>query len=522
VAQKRIYELTENTAPDTAYCLPIDKSGAASAERVTIANLLQNVTQNTPMQIAALLQAADAADSDNFGDAVALSANGAVLAVGASAWEGASGTDRGGVYIYDWNGAAWVQRGSVLEASDAADSDNYGDAVALSADGAILAVGAPVWEGASGTNRGGVYIYDWNGAAWVQRGSVLEASDAADNDRFGAAVALSANGAVLAVGANQWEGASGSTRGGVYIYDWNGAAWVQRGSVLEASDAEDNDRFGRSVALAVDGAVLAVGASAWEGASGTDRGGVYIYDWNGAAWVQRGSVLEASDAADSDEFGRGLALSADGAILAVGASAWEGASGTDRGGVYLYSLAAGARPFGSQPNGAGWASPAAGVLAANVGGVERQRIDSSGDHVANGVFAALGDARASRRVVRRAISSHTDTTWYTLFTDGASGLLSIPTDTLWQFRVMVVGLTSGAPQRWAYTVTGAIVNDGGSTSLVGTPTVTVISESDAAYDCQVVADDANDALLIQVRRNGGSSYNVRWVASVELAAVTYP
>lgn len=39
MAQKRIYELTENTAPDADYCLPIDKSGAASAQRVTLANL---------------------------------------------------------------------------------------------------------------------------------------------------------------------------------------------------------------------------------------------------------------------------------------------------------------------------------------------------------------------------------------------------------------------------------------------------------------------------------------------------
>ena len=63
MAQKRIYELTENTAPDETYCLPIDKSGAASAQRVTIANLLQNVTQNTPQQVAAVLEAADAAEA---------------------------------------------------------------------------------------------------------------------------------------------------------------------------------------------------------------------------------------------------------------------------------------------------------------------------------------------------------------------------------------------------------------------------------------------------------------------------
>ena len=106
--------------------------------------------------------------------------------------------------------------------------------------------------------------------------------------------------------------------------------------------------------------------------------------------------------------------------------------------------------------------------------------------------------------------------------DGGSGLLTVPSNTLWQFRIMLVGLTSGAPQRWAYSIEGAIVNDGGVTALVGAPTVTVLSESDAAYDARVVADDTGDALALQVRRSGGSNYNVRWVAVVDTVEVTYP
>ena len=54
--------------------------------------------------------------------------------------------------------------------------------------------------------------------------------------------------------------------------------WVQRGGVLTASDAEAGDYFGVSVALSADGAVLAVGAHYWDGAAGADQGGVYLYD----------------------------------------------------------------------------------------------------------------------------------------------------------------------------------------------------------------------------------------------------
>lgn len=279
--------------------------------------------------------AADGAADDYFGHSTALSRDGLVLAVGAFFWEGTSGTERGGVYIYDWSGSAWIQRGSVLEASDAADYDLFGSSVALSTDGDILVVGAQGWEGASGSGRGGVYIYDWSGSAWVQRGSVLEAADAADGDQFGGSVGLSSDGAILAVGAPIWEGASGTDRGGVYIYDWSGSAWVQRGSVLAAADAANSDYFGQYVALNGAGTILAVGTGYWEGVAGTDRGGVYIYDWSGSAWTQRGSVVEAADAADGDKFGS-VALSTTGTILVIGALDWEGASGTGRGGVYTY------------------------------------------------------------------------------------------------------------------------------------------------------------------------------------------
>jgi hypothetical protein len=300
-----------------------------------VGSVITGKLQHSPVEISRILTSFDSADSDTF-SRIDISKDGSVLAVGAWGWEGTAGTGRGGVYIYDWNGSSWIQRGSVLEAADAADSDGFGFSVSLSSNGSILAVGLPNWEGATGTNIGGVYIYDWSGSAWVQRGSVIEAADAADSDGFGVDVSLSDDGAILVVGSNNWEGATGTNRGGVYIYDWNGSSWVQRGSVLEAADAADTENFGIGVSLSSNGSILAVGATTWEGASGTDRGGVYIYDWSGSAWVQRGSVLEPADAADGDAFGRYVSLSSSGNMLAVGAQTWEGATGTNRGGVYIY------------------------------------------------------------------------------------------------------------------------------------------------------------------------------------------
>ena len=98
-----------------------------------------------------------------------------------------------------------------------------------------------------------------------------------NNDQFGSGVAISEDGLVLAVGAR----GRSTARGGVYIYDKSGSSWVQRGSVLLAADGVTLDRFGRSVSLSSDGAILAVGAPQWEG-SETDEGAVYVYAYSGS------------------------------------------------------------------------------------------------------------------------------------------------------------------------------------------------------------------------------------------------
>ena len=111
------------------------------------------------------------------------------------------------------------------------------------------------------------------------------------------------------------------------------------------------------------------------------------------------------------------------------------------------------------------------------------------------------------------VATHVDTTWYSLFSDGTAEQLLIAANTLWTFSALLQGATAGMAQRWCYKIEGAVVNDGGTTSILA-QTVTTIYESDAAYDCQVVADDGTDALVFQVRRNGGSDYDVWWTATI--------
>ncbi len=298
----------------------------------------------------AYLKASNADGFDWFGSAVALSASGDTLAVGAYSEDG-NGSDAGAVYVFNRNGGVWIQK-AYVKASNTGQHDMFGDAIALSADGRTLAVGAPR-EDSDGSSEadnsaldaGAVYVYVLDGDTWTQQ-AYLKASNADGFDWFGSAVALSASGDTLAVGAYSEDG-NGSDAGdnslpdagAVYVFDRDGNAWSQQ-AYVKASNAGEDDQFGRAVALSADGRTLAVGAP-WEGSDGSSEadnslpgaGAVYLYRFDGQSWSQE-AYLKASNPKEFDVFGSTVALSADGDILVVGAFG-EGSTATGLGGDAL-------------------------------------------------------------------------------------------------------------------------------------------------------------------------------------------
>jgi len=144
----------------------------------------------------------------------------------------------------------------------------------------------------------------------VQLGQDLDGEAA--GDWFGYSVALSSDGDILAVGGYRNDG-NGDNAGHARVFHWNGNAWAQRGNDLDGEAA--GDEFGRSVALSSDGHILAVGGFFNDG-NGVNAGHARVFHWNGNAWAQRGNDLDGEAA--GDEFGRSVALSSDGHILAVG------------------------------------------------------------------------------------------------------------------------------------------------------------------------------------------------------------
>ena len=231
------------------------------------------------------------ANDDEFGESIAMSADGNVVAIGASS----ANADAGQVRVFAWNGSTWVQRGLSINGDTSAKA---GRSIALSDDGDVLAVGAPN----DFASRGRARIYVWNESAWAQRGLDIEGDT---GDLFGSSIALSDDGSTVAIGAPQRNTSSGRA----VAYHWNGTSWLPRGNPFDGSAG---DFLGTSVALNSDGTVLAIGAPLFD----SQRGQVLVHDWNGSAWVRRATDIVGDQ---GDRLGFSVDLSGDGNVVAYGA-----------------------------------------------------------------------------------------------------------------------------------------------------------------------------------------------------------
>jgi hypothetical protein len=185
----------------------------------------------------AKLTAADGSSEDEFGRGVSLS--GDRLLIG-SRNEDQLGSDAGAAYVFHRDGTSWVQQAKLL-ASDGASGDRFGVAVALQGDLALVGASR---DDDDGFSSGSAYVFRWNGSSWVQEAK-LTASDGDAGDFFGDAVSLSGDRALVGAPRNDDDGADS---GSAYVFEWNGSTWTQQAKLL-ASDADGSDWFGFSVAL---------------------------------------------------------------------------------------------------------------------------------------------------------------------------------------------------------------------------------------------------------------------------------
>ena len=263
------------------------------------------------------------------GQAVAISGNGTIVAIGANS-NGGNGANSGHVRIYEYMGGVWTQLGDDIDGEAAGDLSGW--SVDLNNDGNIVAIGAVYNSGANAELSGHVRIYENIGGVWTQLG------DDIDGDRkfdfFGNSVSLNYDGNVVAIGAVGAHGVNGRDSGQVRVFENGGGAWNQIGADIDGEAT--GDYFGESVDLNNDGNIVAIGGFAHDGANGAESGQVRIYQNTEGVWTQIGDAIDGDAAGDF--FGINLSLSGNGSVVAIGASAND-TNGIDAGQVKVYGNA---------------------------------------------------------------------------------------------------------------------------------------------------------------------------------------
>lgn len=287
-----------------------------------------------------------------FGYSVALTEDGVTLAVGAPGSpvdfnNPNLNRDGGSAYVFLENpnifGESWVLQLKARDLFPTAGGDRLGEALALSGDGNLLAIGAP--EALVGS-AGLVLVAERTAQlGWQIKGlGLLGSLIPRAGQNFGAALAFSQDGSTLAVGApgdssaatgiggNQ-DDVNAADSGAVYLYAAEDLPDFTRPlAYIKASNSREDFRFGTSVALSGDGNTLVVGApgetSIERGITtlaqffpsfASDAGAVYLFAQGAEGLWRESAYVKASNTHSNSFFGVSVAIDSAASTVAIGA-----------------------------------------------------------------------------------------------------------------------------------------------------------------------------------------------------------
>ncbi len=180
----------------------------------------------------------------------------------------------------------------------------------------------------NGQEAGTAYIYRRQGADWVEDAR-LTVDDGATSDQFGYYVSI--HDTLAIVGANRSNGGANKS-GSAYVFARTPTGWVQRAKLTPSSPRADL-QFGHGVAIGYDRAVVGANSAPRPGAPRSRAGAVYVFRREGTSYVQE-ARLASSDLQNGDRFGFDVAL--DGDYLIAGADREDG-NGSSSGAAYIFA-----------------------------------------------------------------------------------------------------------------------------------------------------------------------------------------
>jgi len=190
----------------------------------------------------AVLVPASSAAFDYFGASVSLDS--AAVIIAAPGTKQGSMDDAGAAYVFSASSGAWVQLAN-LRATPAQAGEQFGAAVGISGNHAV--VGGPFsdYKGVKAVDAVYFFSQKIGRGTWQERNSI-RAPDGMALDNFGAAVTIQGNNAII--GAPFAATAVANKGGAAYVYTFDNPSWKFL-TKLNGSDSSDFDRFGASVAI---------------------------------------------------------------------------------------------------------------------------------------------------------------------------------------------------------------------------------------------------------------------------------
>ena len=259
---------------------------------------------------------------DFFGGSVDISGDTAI--VGAYLDDSVANANQGAVYVFTRSAGVWSQQDK-LKADDGGANDFFGFSVAIDGDTAII--GAHLNDSNVNANQGAAYVFTRTDETWTQT-QKLVASDAAGGDLFGFSVALDAETAVIGAGGKVEGGNVGA--GAAYAFTLSDGTWSEQQKLLPDISAAGNF-FGSAVAISGDTALI--GSWGDDIGENVDQGSAVVFVRSGETWTKQ-RKLTADGGSGDDKFGLSVALSGDTAVIGV---IGEDFGYADQGAVYVFS-----------------------------------------------------------------------------------------------------------------------------------------------------------------------------------------
>ena len=224
-----------------------------------------------------------------------------------------SGTGSVRVFKYNAIDISWIKQGQDIDGTGS--GDEFGRSISLSANGNIIAIGATKND-TSYNNAGQVVVYSYNDVSWNK---IATFNGFHSGSTTGQSVSLSNNGTILAISSLPPSTTTPSSFPRVDIYELSNNAWTPKGPTIYGPYASNNSgtRFGKIIALSSDGTIVAIGDRFLQD---TNYGRVLVYKYTSIdnSWNRLGSDVSGSVVAQNESIDPYLALSADGTIMAVG------------------------------------------------------------------------------------------------------------------------------------------------------------------------------------------------------------